>query len=67
MPTGCEYSQKEKQLIFNVINLVESEENGWKIPLYNADGRLKAMLGISMRLVERLKRDSEIKNGLLKR
>jgi hypothetical protein len=55
MPTGCEYSQKEKQLIFNVINFVESEKNGWKIPLYNVNERLEAMLGISMRSVERLK------------
>ncbi len=54
MPTGCEYSQKEKQLIFNVINFVESEKNGWKIPLYNVNERLEAMLGTSMRSVERL-------------
>ena len=57
MPTGCEYSQKEKQLIFNVINFVESEKNGWKIPLYNVNERLEAMLGILMRSVERLKRE----------
>ncbi len=57
MPTGCEYSQKEKQLIFNVINFVESEKNGWKIPLYNVKERLEAMHGISMRSVERLKRE----------
>ena len=55
MPTGCEYSQQEKQLIFNVINFVESEKNGWKIPLYNVNERLTAMLGISMRSIERLK------------
>ena len=57
MPTGCEYSQKEKQLIFNVINFVEGEKNGWKIPLYNVNERLEAMLGISTRSVERLKRE----------
>ena len=57
MPTGCVYSQKEKKLIFNVINFVESEKNGWKIPLYNANERLEAVLGISMRSVERLKRE----------
>ena len=61
MPTGCEYSQKEKQLIFNVINFVESEKNGWKIPLYNVNERLEAMLGISMRSVGRLK--SEFREG----
>ena len=57
MSTGCEYSQKEKQLIFNVINFVESEKNGWKIPLYSVNEHLEAMLGISMRSVERLKRE----------
>ena len=56
MPTDCEYSQNEKQLIFNMINFVENEKNGWKIPLYNANERLKAMLRISMHSVERLKR-----------
>ena len=55
MSTGCEYSQKEKQLIFNVINSVESEESGWKIPLYDANECFKAILGILMRSVERLK------------
>ena len=46
MPAGCEYSQKEKQLIFNVINFFESEKNGWKMPLFNVNERLEAMLGI---------------------
>lgn len=55
MPTGCEYSLKEKQLMFNVIKFVESEKNGWKIPLFNVNERLEVMLGISMRSVERLK------------
>jgi hypothetical protein len=55
MPTGCEYSQKEKQLIFNVINFLESEKNGWKISLYNVNERLEAMLRIPVRSVERLK------------
>ena len=55
MSTGCGYFQKEKQLIFNMFNFVESEKNGWKIPLYNANERLKAMLRISTHSVERLK------------
>ena len=54
MPTGCEYSQQEKQLIFNVINFVESEKNSWKIPLYNVNERPTAMLTIWMVSVERL-------------
>ena len=57
IPTGYAYFQKEKQLIFNMINFIESEKNGWKIPLYNANGRLKAMVGISMHSVERPKRE----------
>lgn len=57
MPTGYEYSQREKQLIFNVINFVESEKYGSKIPLYNVNERLEMMLGISMRSVERLKKE----------
>jgi len=57
MSTGCEYFQKEKQLIFNVINFLESEKNGWKIPLYNVNERLEPMIGISMRSVERLERE----------
>ena len=68
MPTGCEYSQKEKQLIFYLINFVESEKNGWKIPLYNVNERLEAMVEISMRSVERRRANSEkIKSALLKR
>ena len=57
MPTGYEYSQKEKQLIFTVIDFVEREKSGWIIPLYSVNERLKAMLGISMSSVERLKRE----------
>ena len=40
-----------------MINFVESERNGWKISLYNVNERLKAMLGISMRSVERLQEE----------
>ena len=57
MLTGCEYFQKGKRLIFNMTNFVENVKNGWKIPLDNANERLKAMLGISMHSVERLKRE----------
>ena len=57
MPPVCEYFQQEKQSIFNMINFVESEKNSWKIHLYNANEHLKAMLGISMHSIERLKRE----------
>ena len=52
---GCEYSQKGKRMIFNMINLIESEKNDWKIRLYLVNECLKPMLRISMHYVERLK------------
>ena len=55
MPTGCEYSRKEKQFIFNLISFVEGGENGWRFSLYNVKERFNTMLGISMRSVERFK------------
>jgi hypothetical protein len=57
MPRGSEYSQGEKQLIFNVISFVESEKYGCVIPLYNVNERLKTILGISMGSVEKMKRE----------
>jgi len=57
MPKGYEFSQEIKQLMFNVIDFVESEKNGSVIPLNNVNDRLKSMLGISMASVERLRRE----------
>ncbi len=57
MPKGYEFSQEIKQLMFNVIDFVESEKNGSVIPLNNVHDRLKSMLGISMTSVERLRRE----------
>lgn len=57
MPSGSEYSQAEKQLMFNVISFVESEKHGCIIPLYNVNERLKTILGISMSSVEKMKRE----------
>jgi hypothetical protein len=54
MPTGHEFSQEVKQLIFHVIDFVESEKNGPIIPLYNVKDRLVKMLNISERSVYRL-------------
>ncbi|CAF1338755.1 unnamed protein product, partial [Adineta ricciae] len=54
MPTGHEFSQKVKQLMFHVIDFVESEKNGSIIPLYNVKDRLVKMLNISERSVYRL-------------
>ena len=57
MPKGYEFSQEIKQLVFNVIDFVESEKNGSVIPLKNVNDRLKFVLGISMASVERLRRE----------
>ncbi|CAF4170395.1 unnamed protein product [Rotaria sordida] len=57
MPKGYEFSLKVKQLMFHIINFVESEKNGPVIPLYNVDDRLVKMLDISERSVRRLKQE----------
>ncbi|CAF3202178.1 unnamed protein product [Rotaria sp. Silwood2] len=43
--------------MFNVIQFVVREKSGCLIPLNNVNDRIKAMLGISMTSVERLKRE----------
>jgi hypothetical protein len=57
MPTGYEFSQELKQLIFNVIKFVENEKNGPVIPLNNVNDRLESMLGISLSSIRRLKQE----------
>ncbi len=57
MPTGYEFSQELKQLLFNVIKFVENEKNGPVIPLYNVNDRLESMLGISLASIARLKQE----------
>jgi hypothetical protein len=57
MPTGVDFSQDVKQIMFNVIQFVEREKGGCLIPLNNVNDRIKSMLGISMTSVERLKRE----------
>lgn len=57
MPTGYEFSQELKQLVFNVIKFVENEKNGPSIPLNNVNDRLQSMLGISLASVKRLKQE----------
>ena len=57
MPKGYEFSQEVKQLMFHIINVVESEKNGPVIPLYNVIGRPAKMLDISERSVYRLKQE----------
>ena len=43
MPKGHDYSIKEKQIFFRVIDFVEKEKAGPTIPLHNATGRLLAI------------------------
>jgi hypothetical protein len=57
MPKGHEFSQEVKQLMFHIIDFVESEKNGPVIPLYNVTDRLVKMLDISERSVYRLKHE----------
>ena len=57
MPTGVDFSQDVKQIMFNVIQFVEHEKGGCLIPLNNVNDHIKSMLGISMTSVERLKRE----------
>ena len=47
MPTGEEFSVQVKQLLFHVIDFVESEKDGPIIPLNNVGERLVKMLNIS--------------------
>jgi sortase (surface protein transpeptidase) len=68
MPTGCDFSQEMKQLMFHVIKFVESEKRGCVIPLNNVNERLKTMLSISASSVEKLKREmKEQENEMLER
>ena len=57
MPKRKEYSKEMKQLMFRIISFVESEKNGFQIPLFNTTGRLTTMLGISERSVFRLREE----------
>lgn len=57
MPTGCDFSQELKQLVFHVIRFVENEKNGPVIPLYNVNDRLQSMLGISLTSIKNLKQE----------
>ena len=65
MPTGVEFSQELKQLMFNVIQFVENEKTGTIIPFNNVNDRLQAMLGISLSSVRRLKEEMRQDEGRL--
>ena len=57
MPKGQDYSIKEKQTFFRVIDFVEKEKAGPTIPLHNTTGSLLAMLGIGENSLFRLKKE----------
>ena len=57
MPTGIEFSQELKQLMFNVIRFVENETCSAIIPFNNVNNQLQAMLGILLLSVRRLKEE----------
>ena len=65
MPTGVEFSQELKQLMFNMIRLVENEKSGTIIPLNNVNDRLQAMLRISLSSVRKLKEEMREDEGRL--
>ena len=65
MPTGVEFSQELKQLMFNVIRFVENETCSAIIPLNNVNNRLQAMFGISLSSVRRLKEEIRQDEGRL--
>jgi len=52
MPTGHQFSQKMKQIFFNLIKFVEKEKLGPTTPFFNINEQLSSMLDISMRSVK---------------
>ena len=57
MSKGQDYSIKEKQIFFHVIDFVEKEKADPTIPLHYTTGRLLAMLGIGENSLFRLKKE----------
>ena len=57
MPTGREFSEDLKQMMFRVILFVQNEKNGPTTPLYNVNERVNAMLGISKQSILNLKKE----------
>ena len=57
MPRGQKFSKEFKQLVFSVIEFVESEKTRPAILLYNVNQRLQSILQISERSIYRLKQE----------
>jgi hypothetical protein len=57
MPSGKEFSKEMKTILYRVITFVDSEKNGLKIPLYNANDRLQVMLGLSRHSISNLRQE----------
>ena len=47
MPQGVHFTSEIKEIYFRVIDFVESEKNGPRIPMNNSTARILTMLGIS--------------------
>ena len=50
-----EFSSQTMEIMYQVIQFVKSEKYGIKIPLNNANECLRAMLGVSSRMIDNLK------------
>jgi hypothetical protein len=60
MPSGKEFSKEEKTIFYRVITFVDLEKNGPKIPMYNANDRLQAMLGLSRHSISNLRQEMRL-------
>lgn len=57
MPSGKEFSSEVKTIVFRVIAFVDSEKNGPRIAMNNADDRLHVMLGLSRHSISNLRQE----------
>ena len=52
-----EFSPQTREIVYQIIQFVMSETNGIRIPLNNVNDRLCAMLGVSFRSIDNLKKE----------
>ena len=52
-----EFSPQTREIMYRVIQFVKLEKYGIKIPLNNVNDRLCAMLGVSSRSIDNLKKE----------
>ena len=60
MPQGVHFTSEIKHIFFHVIDFVESEKGGPKIPMNNSTARILTMLGISESLLLNLKKEMKV-------